>query len=49
MEPARVKANGRKFALNNYKDLKGELRPCVPAPDKACNSIITPLGFNQNE
>ena len=28
MEPAWVKVNGRNFALVDYKDSKGELRPC---------------------
>ena len=28
MEPAWVKVNGRKFALVEYRDQKGELRPC---------------------
>ena len=27
MEPAWVKVNGRNFALVEYKDAKGELRP----------------------
>ena len=28
MEPAWEKVNGRKFALIEYRDKKGELRPC---------------------
>ena len=28
MEPAWEKVNGRKFALVEYRDKKGELRPC---------------------
>ena len=28
MEDAWVKVNGRKFALVEYKDAKGEMRPC---------------------
>ena len=28
MEPAWLKVNGRKFALVEYQDKKGELRPC---------------------
>ena len=28
MEPAWEKVNGRKFALVEYKDKKGEVRPC---------------------
>ena len=28
MEPAWLKVNGRNFALVDYKDAKGELRPC---------------------
>ena len=28
MEPAWLKVNGRNFALVDYKDSKGELRPC---------------------
>ena len=28
LEPAWVKVNGRKFALVEYQDKKGELRPC---------------------
>ena len=29
MEPAWLKVNGRHFALVDYKDSKGELRPCI--------------------
>jgi phage regulator Rha-like protein len=29
MEPAWVKVNGRKFALVEYKDAKGEFRGCI--------------------
>ena len=38
MEPAWVKVNGRNFALVEYKDAKGELRPitrCQARCDKA--------------
>ena len=32
MEPAWVKVNGRNFALVEYKDAKGELRPHHTVP-----------------
>ena len=32
MEPAWMKVNGRNFSLVDYKDKKGELRPCYFAP-----------------
>ena len=35
LEPAWVKVNGRKFALVEYQDKKGELRPCYQLTKKA--------------
>ena len=36
MEPAWVKVNGRNFALVEYKDAKGELRPCYQLTKTEC-------------
>ena len=41
MEPAWVKVNGRKFALVEYKDQKGELRPCYQLTKTECLYIAT--------
>ena len=41
MEPAWVKVNGRKFALVEYRDLKGELRPCYSLTKTECLYIAT--------
>ena len=41
MEPAWVKVNGRKFALVEYRDLKGELRPCYQLTKTECLYIAT--------
>ena len=41
MEPAWVKVNGRKFALVEYKDMKGELRPCYQLTKTECLYIAT--------
>ena len=36
MEPAWEKVNGRKFALVEYRDKKGELRPCYSLTKTEC-------------
>ena len=36
MEPAWVKVNGRNFALVEYRDQKGELRPCYSLTKTEC-------------
>lgn len=36
MEPAWVKVNGRNFALVEYKDAKGEMRPCYSLTKTEC-------------
>ena len=36
MEPAWLKVNGRHFALVDYKDSKGELRPCYSLTKTEC-------------
>ena len=41
MEPAWVKVNGRKFALVEYKDAKGEFRPCYQLTKTECLYIAT--------
>ena len=41
MEPAWEKVNGRKFALVEYRDKKGELRPCYPLTKTECLYIAT--------
>ena len=51
MEPAWVKVNGRKFALVEYKDMKGELRPCYQLTKTECLYIaktfnMTVFDFN---
>ena len=41
MEPAWVKVNGCKFALVEYQDQKGELRPCYQLTKTECLYIAT--------
>ena len=41
MEPAWEKVNGCKFALVEYRDLKGELRPCYQLTKTECLYIAT--------
>ncbi len=41
MEPAWEKTNGRKFALVEYRDRKGELRPCYALTLEECLYIAT--------
>ena len=41
MEPAWEKVNGCKFALVDYKDSKGELRPCYSLTKTECLYIAT--------
>lgn len=41
MEEAWVKVNGRKFALVEYKDAKGEMRPCYSLNKTECLYIAT--------
>ena len=41
MEPAWLKVNGRNFALVDYKDAKGELRPCYSLTKTECLYIAT--------
>ncbi len=41
MEEAWVKVNGRKFALVEYKDAKGEMRPCYQLTKTECLYIAT--------
>jgi phage regulator Rha-like protein len=41
MEPAWLKVNGRNFALVEYKDSKGELRPCYSLSKTECLYIAT--------
>ena len=41
MEPAWLKVNGRNFALVDYKDSKGELRPCYSLSKTECLYIAT--------
>ena len=41
MEPAWEKVNGRKFALVEYQDKKGELRPCYQLTKTECLYIVT--------
>jgi hypothetical protein len=41
MEPAWEKVNGRKFALVEYQDKKGELRPCYQLTKTECLYIAT--------
>lgn len=41
MEEAWVKVNGRKFALVEYKDAKGEMRPCYSIGKTECLYIAT--------
>lgn len=41
MEDAWVKVNGRKFALVEYKDAKGEMRPCYSLCKTECLYIAT--------
>ena len=41
MEPAWLKVNGRHFALVEYKDSKGEFRPCYSLTKAECLYIAT--------
>ena len=41
MEPAWEKINGRRFALVEYKDAKGEKRPCYHLTKTECLYIAT--------
>ncbi len=41
MEPAWEKVNGLKFELVNYKDSKGELRPCYSLTKTECLYVAT--------
>lgn len=41
MEPAWEKINGRKFALVEYQDAKGELRPCYQLTKTECLYVAT--------
>lgn len=41
MEDAWVKVNGRKFALVEYKDAKGEMRPCYSLSKTECLYVAT--------
>ena len=41
MEPAWLKVNGRNFALVDYTDSKGELRPCYSLSKTECLYIAT--------
>ena len=41
MEEAWMKVNGRNFALVDYKDAKGELRPCYSLTKTECLYIAT--------
>ncbi len=41
MEAAWVKVNGRNFALVNYKDAKGEMRPCYSLTKTECLYVAT--------
>ena len=41
MEPTWLKVNGRNFALVDYKDSKGELRPCYSLSKTECLYIAT--------
>lgn len=41
MEEAWIKVNGRKFALVEYKDAKGEMRPCYSLSKTECLYIAT--------
>ena len=41
MEPAWEKVNGRNFALVDYKDKKGELRPCYSLTKTECLYVAT--------
>lgn len=41
MEDAWVKVNGRKFALVEYKDAKGEMRPCYSLCKTECLYVAT--------
>ena len=41
MEPAWLKVNGSKFRLVDYKDSKGELRPCYSLTKTECLYIAT--------
>ena len=41
MEPAWLKVNGGKFSLVDYKDAKGELRPCYSLTKTECLYIAT--------
>ena len=41
MEPAWVKVNGTKFRLAEYKDAKGEMRPCYQLTKTECLYIAT--------
>ena len=41
MEPAWLKVNGSNFRLVDYKDSKGELRPCYSLSKTECLYIAT--------
>lgn len=41
MEPAWEKVNGRKFALVEYRDAKGEMRPCYELTKTECLYVAT--------
>ena len=41
MEPAWARVNGGKFSLVEYRDQKGELRPCYSLTKTECLYIVT--------
>ena len=41
MEPAWVEVNGGKFSLVDYRDAKGEFRPCYQLTKTECLYIAT--------
>ena len=49
MEPAWEIVNGRNFALVEYKDAKGELRPCYQLTKTECLYIATKCRFDDDE
>ena len=49
MEPAWLKVNGRKFALVDYRDAKGELRPCYSLTKTECLYIATKFNDEARE
>ena len=46
MEPAWMKVNGSNFRLVEYRDKKGELRPCYMLTKTECHGLLSKLSIS---